>query len=393
MMWIVPIIFIAAFLYFYNNEIRVKAVVSKALKPKLINVGIVSDWHRKGVPYQSRFLSKCLGDKFNVHIFAYHEYVKDEADYGYKKLVFTRLIKPWKVISWIKMNGLKVVFFPDRLEDEAVLDWCKKNKVATIDIINYETIKEKEFAHIKKNTVLMCPVKCTFDLLKQNGFKNIKFIRWGIDNDVYKPSKTGKKLPIRFIHNAGFGGTEWRKNTLAVVEAFNKACRSDPDIKLVLKSQKPISEYPETLRYILKKNKNIIVNDKDLKMSELIKLYRSCHVSLLPSKWEGIGIPFIESLALGLPVLTVDAPPMNEWVKDGYNGYTAKVSSWESRRDKELIVKGALVNIDDYADIIVKATDQRLLKKLSANAAKSVRTIKKDFTKETVKLTRSLCKK
>jgi len=377
----------------YKNEIEVRTVTSRSLSKKGPRVGIVSDWHNTGVPYQSRFLAECLSAKHDVFIFAYNKYMKDEVDWGYKKLVFTKVIKPWKVIEWIKSEKLKVVFFPDRLEEPDVLDWCRNNGVATVMIINYETIKKEEFDVYRKNTMLMCPVRCTYDLLKKHGLRNLRFIRWAVDDEVFLPEEKMIKPPVRFIHNAGYGGARWRKNTLAVVEAFNIVCRKKKDAVLILKSQKPISEYPEKVRDIINDNGRIRVVEKDLSMAGLIALYRSCHVSVLPSKWEGIGIPFIESLALGLPVITVDAPPMNEWIKNGYNGLTAGVGKWEQRNDRKLLVKGALADVDDLAKQMIKLADNRLIERLGKNAVKSTRNIKERFTKEVEKLVSSVCKK
>lgn len=368
-------------------------MVSRKAVKGIPGIGIVSDWNRKGVPYQSRFLSKCLSGKFNVNVFAYNEYIRDELDFGYRKLVFSKSLKPSKLISWIKKEALKVVYFPDRLEDEKVLDWCKANNVKTVMIINYETIKKSEFPLYRKYSLLMCPVRCTFDLLRARGFKNIKFIRWGIDNEVYKPLKLKTGGTVKFLHNAGLGGSGWRKNTYAAVAAFNIANRTVPEARLILKSQKPIGEYPDAVKYLIKKNRNVTVIDRDMTMRELIGLYRSCRVSLLPSKWEGIGIPFIESLALGLPVVTVDAPPMNEWVRDGYNGLTAKVADWTDRKDRELLVKAAEVDVDDYARCIIRISAPTALKRMSLNAGRSVKSSRKDFTREVVKLTKSLCAK
>jgi glycosyltransferase involved in cell wall biosynthesis len=376
--------------YLYKNELEVMTVVSKVASKRGPRVGIVSSWARQGVPYQSRFLSTCLSKKYDVFIFGYKNFIKDEADWGYVNLVYTKVIQPWKVISWIKRENIKVIFFPDRLEDKKVLEWCRKNSVATVMIINYETIKKKDFEHYKLYTKLHCPVKCTQLLLKDHGFKNTKFIRWGIDNDIFSPALIDIKRPIRFIHNAGFGGTEWRKNTLAAVEAFDYICKKKKDVILILKSQRPIKEYPEKISRMIRDNGRIRVMDKEIGMNELIELYRSCQVSLLPSKWEGIGIPFIESLALGLPVLTVDAPPMNEWVRGGYNGLCAKVARWEGRRDRQFITKGAIVDVDDYAKLMIKCTDAKLLDKLRANAIKGMKNSKKVFTKEINKFVGSL---
>jgi len=391
MLWLLLAAFCLIILfYFYKNEIEVKVIISKTPSKSTPRIGIVSDWHLKGVSYQSKFLSKCLSGKYDVFIFAYNEYIKDDRDWGYKKLVFTKVIKPKKVIDWIKKEGLKIVFFPDRLEDTEVLDWCRKNNVATIMIINYETIKRREIHLYKKYTKLLCPVRCTELLLKKLRLKNTKFIRWGIDNDIFYPKTKAIRTPIRYIHNAGYGGIEWRKNTLAAVEAFNIASRHNKDMKFILKTQKPIKEFPPRVAYLASKNRNIVVNNKNMKLNELIGLYRSCHVSILPSKWEGIGIPFIESLALGLPVITTDAPPMNEWVRHGYNGFCAKVREWLPRRDKQLLVEGAEADINDLTKFIIKFSDIKTLKKMRANAIKSSKDSKKNFTMEMNKFIRSL---
>lgn len=381
----------AALVYSYYNEIHVKTIKNAGFTKKTPRIGIVSSWARQGVPYQSRFLAKALSAKHDISVFAYKNYAEDEADWGIKKLVYTKVKLPWKVINWIKNDRLKVVFFPDHYEDVSVLDWCKKNGVATVMIINYGTIKKSQFPHMKKFTVLMCPVKCTYDLLKKNGFKNITFIRWAVDPVLYSPAKNKTGRIVKFIHNAGWGGAEWRKNTAAVVEAFNIASRSNPNIRLLLKTRKPIKEYPDALQYIIKKNGNITVNESDLELNEMITLYRTCHVSLLPSKWEGIGIPFIRSLSMGLPVITVDAPPMNEWVISGKNGYAAKLEKFQERHDPYLFVKAAIVNVNDFAKCMLRLSHPDTIKKFSKRARNGVAKGMKEFTAKTEELIRSLC--
>jgi glycosyltransferase involved in cell wall biosynthesis len=214
-----------------------------------------------------------------------------------------------------------------------------------------------------------------------------------VDDEMFSPAEINIKPPIRFIHNAGYGGAQWRKNTLAVVEAFQAACLKNKNIILLLKTQRPIREYPEKIRKIINDNGRIRVIEKDLRLGDLIELYRSAHVSILPSKWEGIGIPFIESLALGLPVITIDAPPMNEWVKDGYNGLAAKVNKWEQRKDRELLVKGAMVDARDLSKKMLNLTDIRSIEKFGQNAVRSTTGMKKRFTKEVEMLIGSICKK
>jgi glycosyltransferase involved in cell wall biosynthesis len=300
------------------------------------------------------------------------------------------VISPAKVIAWLKKEKIKVVIFPDRLEDRQVLQWCEKNGVATVMEINYETIKKEDFSHINMNTILHCPVKCTQDLLKRYGFLNTRFIRWGIDEKMYSPVHKEHGGHVKFLHNAGHGGAEWRKNTQAVVEAFNRASRN-VDASLIITSQKPLSEYPEVVRDIIRKNDKIKMMDGELEMKELIDLYRYCDASILPSKWEGIGIPFLESLAIGLPVITVDAPPMNEWVKHNSNGLCARVGRWEQRKDRQLLVRGAIVDVHDLADCIETLADIKVLGRMKKNAIASMKDSKKKFTVQIEKLIRSLC--
>jgi glycosyltransferase involved in cell wall biosynthesis len=42
-------------------------------------------------------------------------------------------------------------------------------------------------------------------------------------------------------------------------------------------------------------------------------LYREGDICVQPSYWEGLGLPLLECQAAGLPLITTDAPPMNEY--------------------------------------------------------------------------------
>jgi GT2 family glycosyltransferase len=357
-----------------NDKIDLKKL---NIKPK---VGIITTWYKRGVSYQSLFLAGSLKDKCDVSILAYKEFERDLAKKDDHDITFIRNPSPKDIIRWIKEKKIQVVFSVDRLEDERVLHWCASNGVAAVDIINYETIKEKQFNKYRKLGALLCPVRSTYDLLSKYGFKNIYLVRWGIDPSVYSPAEREIKLPIRFIHNAGFGGASWRKNTEAVVSAFDKASKNNKGIQLVLKSQRPIAEYPEAVKKIVQANSRIIVNDNEVELKELLEIHRSCHVSILPSKFEGIGLPFLESLSMGLPVITVDAPPMNEWVKNDVNGVCCRVARLEERADKEFLVKSALVDVNDLASVIERFSDPKLVEDMRMNAIYGMKDSREKFS-------------
>lgn len=355
-----------------------------------MNIGMVTTWYKRGVSYQSRFLAACLKDGFGIHILAHKKLERDRSEEDRYKIDFKKAPSPGDIIDWIRKNDLKLVFFPDRFEDDGVLRWCAENGVRTVMIINHETIKPAVFGKLRLYTTLLCPVKCTFDLLSKNGFANIKFIRWGVDEKLFSPAPSMPGPPVMFLHNAGFGGASFRKNTEAVLLAFDRASRHNSDIKLVLKSQKAVSEYPEAVGKIAGANKRVIVMDREMELDRMLELYRSCHVSVLPSKFEGIGLPFLESMAAGLPVITVDAPPMNEWVKDGFNGYCCRVRSWEPMSDPELLIRSAEVDIDDLAEKMLKLSDVKTVEGMRRNAISTTAGSMERFRSEIVKLTTDL---
>ena len=54
-------------------------------------------------------------------------------------------------------------------------------------------------------------------------------------------------------------------------------------------------------------------------------LYFRGDVYLYPTRLEGIGLTICEALASGLPVITTNDAPMNEFVIDGETGYLVDV--------------------------------------------------------------------
>jgi len=57
--------------------------------------------------------------------------------------------------------------------------------------------------------------------------------------------------------------------------------------------------------------------------SEKIRLLRSSWALALPARYEGFGIPLVEAMMVGTPVVTADVPACNEIVRDGENGLLA----------------------------------------------------------------------
>lgn len=104
-------------------------------------------------------------------------------------------------------------------------------------------------------------------------------------------------LPQEFLLNVGT--IEARKNILPVVKALK-----DIDIPLVIIG-KPTRYHQEIMEYIRQnKMENKIYFFQGLEMEELAVLYAAATIFIYPSIYEGFGIPIIEALYSGTPVIT-----------------------------------------------------------------------------------------
>ncbi|NQW21550.1 MAG: glycosyltransferase family 4 protein [Chloroflexi bacterium] len=94
-----------------------------------------------------------------------------------------------------------------------------------------------------------------------------------------------------------------RKNTITAVEAFSKIANQYPNIKLIIAGAKG-DAYDETMQSITNfEMGNRIDVVHDLTDKELVNLYKKAALLLIPSHYEGFGIPIIEAMAIGLPVI------------------------------------------------------------------------------------------
>lgn len=110
-----------------------------------------------------------------------------------------------------------------------------------------------------------------------------------------------------FIHNAGIIDENDRKGTQATLEAFRKT--SNTDVKLIVRAQKT-----HPLLSLYEREDRIQIQSGNLESHS--DLYAVGDVCIQPSRMEGIGYQIIEAIVSGMPVLTSDTSPMNEWLPE-----------------------------------------------------------------------------
>lgn len=148
-----------------------------------------------------------------------------------------------------------------------------------------------KYMHIDEDKVYVCP--------------------WGVDHNLFKPQNfypnkyTGSK-PFFLSVSCDIG----RKNTISVLKAYEIFVKQQPDHELILVWRNPPVDIKD---YFTKKNfHNKIHFVSDVSNEELSLLYATATVTFFPSKYEGFGLPLLESMASGTPVITCKNSSLTE---------------------------------------------------------------------------------
>lgn len=93
------------------------------------------------------------------------------------------------------------------------------------------------------------------------------------------------------------------KNLRFLIRTFSKWQRSNPDYKLILAGgDDPF--YTDLKKYADKSDGASIQFKGHVSNEELIKLYKNAHGFVFPSLFEGFGVPPLEAMQLGIPVIS-----------------------------------------------------------------------------------------
>jgi glycosyltransferase involved in cell wall biosynthesis len=108
------------------------------------------------------------------------------------------------------------------------------------------------------------------------------------------------------------GTISHRKNTTTGVKAFARIAARFPELKLIITGAKGDS-YNEVVRLISSLGLKDRVDIKHgLNDAKLVALYEKASLLIVPSRYEGFGIPIIEAMAIGLPVVASSLEVFNE---------------------------------------------------------------------------------
>jgi len=298
-----------------------------------MNIGIVTTWFERGAGYVSRQYRDVLNQRHAVHIYARGgegsaqgdpEWEASHVTWGKKVLDATAVdIKDFE--KWLDKNKIELVIFNEQRIWEPVL-FCNKLGIKTGAYVDYYTEETVRFFDIYD--FMLCNTQRHYSVFSWH--PQCFYIPWGTNITLFKPKTLEAVSPdqITFFHSAGMSPD--RKGTDLVLKAFADIVGP---VKLVIHSQVELEPFfPELvplMRQLQQKNRL----ETHYRTVAAPGLYHLGDVYVYPTRLDGIGLSINEALACGLPVITCDNPPMNEFVKHGVNGRLVPVSQLIARSD------------------------------------------------------------
>jgi glycosyltransferase involved in cell wall biosynthesis len=162
--------------------------------------------------------------------------------------------------------------------------------------------------------LMICPTEACYAMLREwkerLGFAwEVAYVPWPVDTTRFRFRERSRCERFLFCNGSGGhradlrgGGRCGPRKGIDIVAA---AAKLAPNIPIVVRTQRPVErdatpQFPPNVEVVYEAHDNE-------------ELYERGDVAIQPSRWEGLGLQLLECQAAGLPLITTDAAPMNEY--------------------------------------------------------------------------------
>lgn len=129
----------------------------------------------------------------------------------------------------------------------------------------------------------------------------------------FKPKKFTGSLKLLFP------GQFYIKGGMEIAKAYQRLRKNYPNVSLTIITAVQMLR-PKDVKY-LQSLPGLTLHDAKLNEQQMIDIYSTHDLFLLPTYREGFGLVLIEALAYGLPVIITDQYATTEMARDGINGF------------------------------------------------------------------------
>lgn len=207
---------------------------------------------------------------------------------------------------------------------------------------------------VKKATQLVAVSHDTAMRMQERfGEVPVTVIPHGIDHARFNPKKSASErveltnagIPDEYI--AFLGTIEPRKNLPQLIRAFDRIASKHPSLHLVIAGQRgwQLEEFDRTLSASAHRNRVIVSGY--LAEALVPALLRNAHAVAYPSLVEGFGLPALEAMACGAPVVVGDGSAMREVARGA--------GIFVNQNDVDSLVAGLEVALESSGDAGVEA--------------------------------------
>ena len=155
----------------------------------------------------------------------------------------------------------------------------------------------------------------------RNTFKvprsKIRVVHNGIDTNMFRSldGETRERGRLIIVANT----VDRKKGVIYLLRAL-QLLREEVDVKLTIVDRgAPENQYTPALVRRLGLDSTVDFTGK-VGLEELVRYYATAEVAVVPSLYEGFGLPAAEAMACGLPVVATTAGALSEVVEDGRSG-------------------------------------------------------------------------
>lgn len=238
-------------------------------------------------------------------------------------------------------------FYKKYLEMFLPLSLKNSDKIITVseyskkDIVNYYNVP-KEKIEVVHNTA------------------SDKFNSSPIISELSSLQINNLELPEKYILYVGV--IEKRKNIICMLNTIDEIRKHGSKLKLILVGR-PGYDY-ENIKPEIDKRKANVLHYKFLQDNELTYIYKKAFAFIFPSFYEGFGIPPLEAMQSGIPVLTSNSSSLPEVVGEGgimrdssdYAGFATDILELEHNESfyKEMKLKASLQSKNFSINTITK---------------------------------------
>ena len=151
------------------------------------------------------------------------------------------------------------------------------------------------------------------DVINVSGACDASFKKLALSADEIKALKTKYQIDRSFVMYTG--GADERKNLVRLIQAFGSLPKEVRQAHQLVFAGKMPTDYTSIFRKAAKDaglSASDLIITGYLEDQDLLKLYNCCELFIFPSLHEGFGLPPLEAMACGAPVIAANASSLPE---------------------------------------------------------------------------------